>query len=307
MRGLRGLEVIAVSSVTLMASRSTSAAPRSARSPADLSRGGWRDVARRTLTAMSAQQMSLIAAGIAYYWIWAFFPALAAMVVFGGVLFGREEILHALSWIRFDLPESFNVVVVGQLESIAREPRGVSVLTLGIAAAIATWSAMRGVRGLIGALNIIYAEKEDRSFWHRHLLAFAFAGFGIVFFLAALTLLLAFRDQPIAGQASASLFFVPSRWPPLIALVMFWLSVLYRYAPARKKPRWRWVTWGAGVSAVIWIAGTLAVSYYAAQYTRLNPLLGSLGAVVIFLFWSYLNVLTVLLGAQINAEVEREA
>src|SRR4051812_23385882 len=129
-----------------MAARQASTARRSARSPADLSHHRWLDVARRTWTAMAAQKMSLVAAGVAFYWIWAFFPALAAMVVFGGVLFGREEILHALSWIRLDLPESFNVVVVGQLENIARLSRGVSLTTLGVAAGIAPPGGPRGGR-----------------------------------------------------------------------------------------------------------------------------------------------------------------
>jgi len=83
------------------------------------------------------------------------------------------------------------------------------------------------------------------------------------------------------------------------------LSIAYRYGPCRRVAKWRWGTWGAMVSAIIWVSGSSLLSYYTAHFTHLNPLLGSLYSVVIFLFWCYLTVLTVLLGAQINAELER--
>jgi membrane protein len=100
-------------------------------------------------------------------------------------------------------------------------------------------------------------------------------------------------------------FLAPSRWPILIVTMMIILSVAYRYAPCRKTARWRWVTWGATVSASIWVAGSSLLSYYVTAVPHLNPLLGSLGSVMIFLFWCYVTVLAILLGAQINAELER--
>ncbi|HTI48410.1 MAG TPA: YihY/virulence factor BrkB family protein, partial [Casimicrobiaceae bacterium] len=97
------------------------------------------------------------------------------------------------------------------------------------------------------------------------------------------------------------------KWIVVVGLLMLLLSILYRYAPSRRKPRWRWVTWGAAFSAASWVVVSVAFSYYAAQYGRLNPLLGSLGAIAIFMLWSYVGVLTVLAGAQLNAEIERQA
>ena len=110
------------------------------------------------------------------------------------------------------------------------------------------------------------------------------------------------KDEQIALTVLA-----PSRWPVLILLVMISLSVVYRYGPCRPAAKWRWVTWGATASATIVVVGSFFFSYYASQYAHFNPLLGSLGAVTIFLLWSYLNVLAILLGAQINAELERKA
>jgi len=282
-------------------------APLPTKTPGDITRPGWWEIAKRTWRAASSQHSSLEAAGIAFFGIWALFPALAALVGLGGLLVGRAEILHLLSRARIDLPESFAVVVVGQLQAIASHPRAISGATLIGGLLVAQWSSMRAMRGLIAALNSIYGEEEKRTFWHRQALIFAFTCFGGAFFLIALALILAIPPW-ISGAKEASFSFLAvSRWPILIVMLMVSLSALYRYGPSRPTAKWRWVSTGAVASAIIWIAGSLLFSYYTSQFGRLNPLLGSLGAVTLFFLWSYLTVLTVLLGAQVNAEMERQA
>ena len=282
--------------------------PPAAKTPTDITRPGWRDLLKRTWGAASSQDSSLDAAGIAYYGVWAFFPALAALVALGGLLFGRSEIFELLSRMRIDLPESFDVVVVGQLLAIAQHSRAVSGVTLVSSLAIALWSAMRAMRGLIEALNVIYQENEKRSFWHRQALVFGFTCYGGVFLLVVLGLILALPPWVSSSRSEHDLaFLAAARWPILLVLLMFSLSALYRYGPSRRTAKWRWVSWGAAASAIIWVCGSLLFSYYASQFTRFNPLLGSLGAVTLFFLWSYLTVFTLLLGAQVNAEMERQA
>jgi membrane protein len=282
--------------------------PSTAASPSEITQRGWSAVVRRAWRAFSAQNVSLMAAGIAFYGVWALFPALVAAVVLGGLLLGQEEILHLLSLLRIELPQGVDSLVVGQLAAIARQSRGFSSLTLIGALLLALWSATRGVRGLIEALNMVYQEEEKRSFLQRHLLAFCLACLGGIFLVVAIILIVAVPIyRPSGEEEIAFVLFAPSRWPILILAIMTALSVLYRYAPSRRKVRWRWVTWGAALSATVWVLGSFLFSYYASQYTHLNPLLGSLGGITIFLFWCYLTVLTVLFGAQINAELERQA
>ncbi len=257
---------------------------------------------------MADQNMSIIAAGIAFYAVWAFFPALVAAVVLGGLLLGQSEILHLLSLIKIELPEGVDSVVVEQLTAITQHSRRFSSLTLIASLFVAIWSAMRGMRGLIEAMNMVYQEDEKRTFLRRELLAFLLACLGGVFLSVAIILIVAvpiYRSR--SDEEIVFVLFAPSRWPILILAIMIALSVLYRYAPSRRKVEWRWVTWGATVSATIWVLGSFLFSYYASQYSHLNPLLGSLGGITIFLFWCYLTVLTILLGAQINAELERQA
>jgi membrane protein len=264
--------------------------------------------ADETWGAASSQHSSLDAAGITYYGVWAFFPALASLVALGGLLFGRSEILELLSRIRIELPESFNVVVVGQLQAIAQHSRAVSSVALVGGLAIALWSAMRAMRGLIEALNSIYQENEKRSFWRRQALVLGFTFYGGVFLLVVLGSILAFPPWVSASRQEPGLaFLAAARWPILLVALMVSLSALYRYGPSRRTAKWRWVSWGAAASAIIWVCGSLLFSYYTSQFARYNPLLGSLGAVTLFFLWSYLTVLTILLGAQVNAEMERQA
>ncbi|HEY2865327.1 MAG TPA: YihY/virulence factor BrkB family protein [Casimicrobiaceae bacterium] len=277
---------------------------RRPQAPADITQPGWRHLLGRTWRVASSQHSSLIGAGIAFYGVWSFFPAVAALVALAGLLFGPDDVLRLLSSVRSDLPESVSVIVVGQLARIASHSRTLSSLTLIGALVFALWSGMRAMRGLIGALNLIYEEEEKRAFWHLQLLALLFTCFGGVFLLIVFGTILAF---PLRAQGSfLSDVLAAARWPVLVAAVMLSLATLYRYAPSRRKARWRWVSWGATASAVIWAVVTLLFSYYFAHFAGFNPLIGSLGAVVIFFFWSYVTVLTILLGAQVNAEIERE-
>jgi membrane protein len=281
---------------------------RTARSPADIGERGWRAILARTWRAVTGLDVPMLAAGIAFYGVWAFFPALVALVVLAGWLFGRAESIHLVAVVRAELSPALSTVVSDQLTRVAQQPRGYAVATIAGALLLAVWAGMRGVRGLSAALNAIYHEEETRGFWHRQALAFGLSALSGAFLVTAavmvagLPALRAFANVNAPASVETAV-----KWIVVVLLLMLLLSVLYRYAPSRRKPRWRWVTWGATFSAASWVVVSAAFSYYAAQYGRLNPLLGSLGAVAIFMLWSYIGVLTVLAGAQLNAEIERQA
>lgn len=276
-----------------------------AKSPAEIPGQGWVDVLRRSIAAMAKDSTSVAAAGIAFYMVWAFFPAVVVVVVLAARTLGRTEVLAGLAWIRLDVPDTFNAMVVSQLDAIADHSRALSLATLSAALAFASWSGMRGARSLMTALNLVYRQRERRSFWHRQAIASALCVTGGAFVLLALALIVGLAGTdgptPVAGNG----FLVPSRWPVLIVGMMLLLSVAYRYGPCRRLAKWRWVTWGAAATATIWVLASAALSYYTAHYRHFNPILGSLGSVVIFLFWCYLTVLAALFGAYVNAELER--
>ncbi len=275
-----------------------------AASPSEMSSGRWRDVLAKTTRAMIGQEMSMAAAAISFYAVWAFFPALVVLVMLSALLVGNMPVLWLLSEMSLELPESFNVVLISQLNAIARQSRAFSITTIFTSLVFSAWSGMRGVRALISALNGVYREDEQRSFWQRQAVALGLCTLGGAFILFALTLIIGFGDRE-ARLAAGSGLLGTLRWPLLSVALMLTLSAIYRHGPCRKTPQWRWVTWGATASAVLWLAGSLVLSYWVAHYQVLKPLLGSLTSVVLFLFWCYLTVLTILLGAHINAELER--
>ena len=286
---------------------SASHVPPAAKTPADIPRPGWRDIAIRTWRAATSQHSSLDAAGIAFFGIGAFFPALGALVGLSGLFFARSEILHVLSRVKTNVPESLAVIVVGQLQAIASHSRALSGATLIGGLLLAQWSAMRAMRGLIATLNSIYGEKEKRSFWHRQALIFVFTFFGGAFLLLVLALIVVIPPWVSVSNDATLVFVAVARWPIMMGALMIWLAALYRYGPSRPTAKWRWVSPGAVGSAIIWGIASLLFAYYTSQFNHFNPLVGSLGAVTLFFSWSYLTVLTVALGAQVNAEIERQA
>jgi membrane protein len=273
-------------------------------SPAQLSEHGWRAVLTSSLRAMATQNASLVAAGIAFYMVWGLIPTLVMIVIVSSLLFGGADVVAWLSRLRSDLPDSFDAAVTAQLTAIAAYSRSLSLAAIAAALLLAFWSGMRGARALIAALNLIHGDRETRAFWHRHALALGICVLGGAFVLATLTLIVG-----LAGTASLDDggLLAPTRWPILIGSALALLSIIYRYAPCGRLARWRWVTWGATASATIWVAGSALLSAYASHYTALNPLLGSLGMIMLFLFWCYLTVVIVLFGAQINFALERRA
>jgi len=278
--------------------------PSKPQAPQDIAASGWKQLLRRTWRAAASQHSSLIGAGIAFYGVWSFFPALAALVAMWAMLVSPDDILKLLSAVRIQLPESVNVIVVGQLAAIAQHSRTLSSLTLISFLLVALWSGMRAMRGLLAALNIIYGAKEERAFWHLHALTLAFTCYGGIFLLAVLATIV---TVPAGGVGTVEYYVSGiARWAMLLVLLMLSLAVLYRYGTSRPAARWRWVSWGAVASTVIWAIGSLLFSYYVSQVAQINVLFGSLGAVIIFFLWSYLTVLTMLLGAQVNAEMERQ-
>jgi membrane protein len=161
---------------------------------------------------------------------------------------------------------------------------------------------------LFGALNVVYHEREKRSFIRLTLLSFAFT-IGLIAFITIA--LLAVVAVPIImnfigfGSSSATLLGI-LRWPFLLVVLTLGLSLLYRYGPSRNQARWRWITWGGVGAAVGWIIASVIFSFYVANFNSYNKTYGSLGAVVGFMTWIWISAMVVMMGAELNAELEQQ-
>jgi membrane protein len=173
---------------------------------------------------------------------------------------------------------------------------------------VALWSARSGTASMVTAINVAYGEPEKRGMFRLYATTLGLTVLTIVSALLALALVailpavIGFLPLGDFGKTMA----VVLRWPVLLALVVVALAFTYRFAPSRKEPRWRWVSWGAVAATVLWIVGSALFSVYVGEFASYNKTYGSLGGVVVLLMWLYVSALAVLLGAELNAEMEHQ-
>ena len=280
---------------------------RRAERPSHIPRPGWRDILLRTWNEISDDHVSLIAAGVGFYGLLALFPAIAALISIWGLLFDPQQIEQQIETMSGFLPADAATIVRDQARTIAAGSGGLSVAAAG-GILLALYSAAKGMKALMEGLNIIYDEQEERGFIKLNLVALGLTLMMILAMLAALgaiiivpVLLGAVGLGPVAETLVSLL-----RWPLLFAVALIILAIIYRYGPSRAQPRWRWVSWGAAVATVFWLLGSIAFSIYVQSFGSYNETYGSIGAVIILLMWFWLSAFSVLLGAELNAEMEHQ-
>ncbi|MBE7211965.1 MAG: YihY/virulence factor BrkB family protein, partial [Gluconacetobacter diazotrophicus] len=167
------------------------------------------------------------------------------------------------------------------------------------------WSSNNGIKSLFEALNVVFREKEERSFVRFTLTAFAFTFGGIAFLLFAVSAVVALPVvlNFVGFENQAGLVLRVLRWPLLLLVLMVGLSATYRFGPSRNEARWEWITWGGAVAAVGWLAVSFGFSYYVANFGSYNKTYGSLGAVIGFMTWIWISSIVVLMGGALNAEL----
>ena len=248
----------------------------------------------------------LIAAGVTYYGLLALFPAIAALVSLFGLFADPEAISQQLSMLEGVLPEGAIEVVGSQISRIQAQGGGTLGLYFFIGLAVSLWSANAGVKSVFDALNVVYGEPERRSFVGYNLQALLFTLGGIVFIIVAIggIIVMPAVFAFIGLESQAGWIISLLRWPVLLVVVLFGLALLYRYGPSREVPEWRWVTWGSGFAAVAWLVISGLYSWYVSNFGNFNETYGSLGAVIGFLIWMWISATIVLVGAEINAQLE---
>lgn len=266
------------------------------------------DILRRMWAGLTRYEVSVISAGIAFNEFFALFPALAAGISLYGLVADPAQVENLLGVLSGVLPGDVATMVADQLHGLTRASEGALGVSLLLSVAIALWGATRGVKGLISGLNIVYGEEEKRGFLALNATALGLTFGAIIFGLVALTLVAALPPiltlLPIQDWMRSLLSAL--RWPLLALFVLVGLAIIYRVAPSRDTPRWRWVTWGAVAATVLWLAGSGLFSLYAARFGDFNKTYGSMAAVAVTLLWFQLTSFVVLLGALLDAEMEHQ-
>ncbi len=276
--------------------------------PSELPPLGWKDILWRVWTEINADRILLVAAGATFYLLLALFPFLAAFVSLYGFVADPKTIADQISFLAGLMPSGGIDVIKDQLRALAAQDRETLSFGFLLGLGFALWSANSGVKVLFDGLNITYDESEKRGFVRLNLLSFVFT-FGAILIGVAFIVSVGIVPAILAFFSLGpwtELLIRWGRWPVMLAAAAAAVTLIYRYGPSREPAKLRWLTWGAALASVAWIIASWAFSYYLQNFADYNATYGTLGAVVGFMIWTWISVIILLGGAELNAEMEHQ-
>ncbi len=279
---------------------------RHAESPLDIPWRGWKRVIRRTIRELISDRVTLVAAGCAFYGTLALFPAISMLISIYGLVFDPATVEPQLATLRDLLPPSAFQLISERVHMLVTKPPGTLTTSLLISTGVALWSSATGTKSIISALNLAYEERERRSFLRFQAIAFAMtlmaltgAVLGLGFLVGLPTTL-----SMLGYEGNTAMLVRTSGLLLLVTFVMGSLSLLYRFGPCREVAKWQWITPGSLLATVLWLAASSLFSFYVGHLASYDATYGPLGAVAGVMMWFFVTVYVVLLGAELNAELE---
>lgn len=292
----------------MSSTRTRPAAGEHAEKPVQIPPQGWRQVIKRSFAEARADNVPVLAGGVAFFAFLSLFPALIASLNIYGLVADPAQVARQMQSLTGLLPASAQPLLTDQLNTVAASSNGALGVSLVVSVLVALWGASTGMMYLIRAINVAYDEEETRGIVKLRAIALVMTLGAVVFVLISLALValvpVAFDAIGLGGAGLVLAQIV--RWVVLIGLVMGALAVVYRVAPNRKPPRFAWVSVGAVVATVLWIVGSVLFSVYVNNFGSYNKTYGALAGVIVLMLWLFLTSYIVLLGAEINAESERQ-
>jgi membrane protein len=264
----------------------------------------------RTLREYKEDNLTDWAAALTYYSVLSIFPAMLVLVALLGLLGQYPRTVNSLLDIVGELgPKSAVDTFRGPIESVVRNKGGAAAMA-GIGALAALWSASGYVGAFTRASNLIYEVGERRFFRQRPLQLVITLVMALLLALVLVGLVLSGSLAEAVGRVvglsdTVVTVWSVAKWPVLLVLVVFMISLLYFLAPNVRQPKFRWISAGGVVALLVWIVASVGFAFYVSQFGSYNKTYGSLGAVIIFLVWLYISNNALLLGVELNAELER--
>jgi len=272
------------------------------------SRRAWTNTLKHTRREVKQDNLTIVAAGVAFFAFLAIFPALAALISIYGLVADPAAVEQQIASLRGVLPAEAADLIGTQLSRIASGSSQTLGWSLALSVLLGLWSANKGMKGLIQGLNIAYGEEDRRSWFKRTAIQLGLTLGAIIAAIVAIGMVVALPAvlSFLGLGGGARIGVEVARWVLLAALVVVGLGVVYRIGPARGalRPR-RWITPGAVVATVLWLIGSVLFSIYVANFGSYAKTYGALAAVVILLIWFYLTAFVILLGAELDGESEK--
>ncbi len=281
---------------------------RNANTPEQIPPTGWGDIFWRVFWSISENRILSTSGSVAFFALLAIFPGIGAIVSLYGLFADSSTIGEHITLLGGILPFGVLEIVAEQIRLVTEQQTETLGAAFVVGVLVAFFSANSGIAALFDALNVVYGEREKRSIVQLYTTTFLFTLAGIAIVILALIglviipLIMGFVGLTTATEVLISII----RWPVLLATVGASLAFLYRYGPSRRDAKWRWVTWGSVVAALLWIAASMLFSWYVATFDSYNRIYGSLGAGIGFMVWLWISAVIVLIGGEVNAEMEHQ-
>ncbi|WP_428969911.1 YihY/virulence factor BrkB family protein [Sphingomonas sp. Xoc002] len=280
-----------------------------ANSPLQVPPAGWLAILKRTWKEMGDDNIGIIAAGIAFYVFAAIVPTLGAVVLSYGLFAEAETVRRNIEGVFASLPRDAASIISDQLLTVVESSKDKQGIGLVVALLLAWYGATKGSAAIITGLNVAYDTEESRGFVRLNLFKLAVVAGGVLMMFAAIgtTMLLAFLSGLIPNAPLAVLTVIRVVGFMLLAvLVVTAAAVLFRFGPDQRQPRWIWLSPGSAGATLLWLAGTAGFGFYVSNFGNYGATYGSLSAVIVTLTWLWLTAYVFLLGAELNAELERQ-
>jgi membrane protein len=264
-------------------------------------------VAKEVVAGIKEDHVTLMGAGVAFYGFLAFIPALVAVVSVYGLVGDPDNIQDIADRLEGAMPAEAQELIVQQLESITSTSGSALSIGLAVSTLAALWATSSGMAHLVEAVNVVHGHADERNIVKKRLVGIGLTVGAIVFAIVAISAITIWPGvvEAIGPPSPVDWLLKLAVWPVLAIALAVALAVLYHVGPDRDADQWRWLTWGSGIAVLLWLVASIAFQVYASNFGSYNETYGSLGAIVIMLLWLWISATVVLVGAEINAVLER--
>lgn len=279
------------------------------KSPSKIKSKGWKQILLNVKDQIGENNVSIVSAGVAFYAFLAVFPAIAALVSIYGLAMDPQSIQNQLSQISGMMPQQAYEILKNQLQGLTSASGSTLGWSMAIGILFSLWSANKGTKSLFTGVDIAYDTTNDRGFLKQNALTLLFTFGAILLVILSMALIVAFPAlvNQLGLPSGIESLISWGRWLLLAVIVVWFLGMVYKYAPDKPTPKFKWVMPGALLATFLWLIASWGFSFYVSNFGSYGEMYGSISAVVVMLLWLFLTSFIILIGAELNSEIEKYA